>query len=199
MALDAHDHRRAGPALHIDEFVVLLQLRVRDQRRMLEPEVVAQDGGDVRRVRAGLAVRPHHAEAHARVVGHAPEELALLVGERGGFIGLAAPVRRQDRPVVVPSLGRVLARRSIVGAGVLVSLGTGRRLEELKRRRAGRGHAAAHRIVGRVVVETVTAAGTALVPVRQVAALLETVHDADLHVNRVRHAHRLRLHELEPA
>ena len=165
---------------------------------MLETEVVAHHGGNVPRVRAGPVGRPHHAEAHGRVVRHAPEELALLVGERRGSFGLAAPVRRQDRPVVCPSLGRVLARRAVVGASVLVSLRAGRRLEELKRRRAGRGHAAAHHIVGRVVVETLTATGIALVPVRQVAALLEAVHDTDLHVDWVRHAHRLGLHELEP-
>ena len=199
MALDAHDHRRAGPALHVDELVVLLQLGVHDERRVLEPEVVAQHGGNVTRECAGFAIRPPHGEAHARIVRHASEELALFVGERGRRIGLAAPVRRQDRPVVVPALSRVLALHPVVGTCVLVPLGTGRRLEELERRRAGRGHATAHRVAGRVVVEAVAAAGVALVPVRQVAALLEAVHDADLHVDRIRHAHRLRLHELEPA
>ena len=206
VALDAHAHRHAGPALRVDQLAHLLLrgvVREGDVARVLESEVVRVRRGDFARERAGPAAVqhvPHHPHADARVVGDAAEHLALIEGELVVVRALRAV--GEEVPVVrAADRGRVFAEGFAVGT-VVVPAGRVRHAaravrdaEELHHRRGRRRDAAAHRVVRRVVVVAVAAAARALAPVRETAVLLETVHDVDLDsdlLDGVLHAHERR-------
>ena len=147
-----HEHRRAGTQVVVDvlvQRVVLLDRRVFGRRE-------TEDGLERLRQRGAggtrLALRVHHADTHAHVVGRAAEQFALRLGEEVAVLRLAAHVLRQDRPVVEAANRRQLDLLAVDRARVRDGRDAVRRVEELQDRRAGRRHAAADVVAGRVVV-----------------------------------------------